>query len=148
MRGRSAASLNSGSASEAQIFRRGTGYQLHDVQPLAQGDLMKPLRPNPRPGVYGYLAGWDDGTALEEKRTAIEAFAAQEGYALVHIYEEHGEGGPALGAVIEATRAAQAPALLVHALSDLGSNTHAQQTVKRRLNAEAGVPVILVETRK
>jgi hypothetical protein len=105
---------------------------------------MKPLRPNPKPGVYGYLAGWTADAALEEKRLALKAFAAQEGYALVHIYEEHGEGGPALAAVIEVTRTTEAPALLVHALSDLGSTTAAQRAVKRRLRAEAGVPVILV----
>lgn len=106
---------------------------------------MKPLRPNPRPGVYGYLAGWADADAREEKRQRIEAFAAREGYALVHIYEEHGEGGPALGAVIDVTRTTEAPALLVYALSDLGSTKRAQQAVKRRLRAEAGVPVILVQ---
>jgi hypothetical protein len=110
------------------------------------GDLMKPLRPNPKPGLYGYLADWDDSTVLQEKRASIKAFAAREGYALVHIYEEHGDGGPAPAAVIEVTRTTQAPALLVHALSDLGSTALAQQTVKRRLKAEAGVPVILVET--
>jgi hypothetical protein len=106
---------------------------------------MKLLKPNPKPGVYGYLAGWADTAMLEEKRRTIKAFAAREGYALVHIYEEHGEGGPALGAVIEVTRTTEAPALLVHALSDLGSTSFTQQAVKRRLKAEAGVPVILVK---
>jgi hypothetical protein len=106
---------------------------------------MKPLKPNPKPGVYGYLAGWADPVALEEKRTAINAFAAREGYTLVHIYEEHGAGGPALAAVIEVTRTTEAPALLVHALGDLGSTARTQQTVERRLKAEAGVPVILVQ---
>jgi hypothetical protein len=87
---------------------------------------------------------------VAQGREALAAFALREGFALAEVFVERDVDRPcsALSALISAARRAQVEAVAVPTAADLGKLPRVRWLMRYRLEREAGVRVLVVQSSK
>jgi Resolvase, N terminal domain len=100
------------------------------------------------PAVFGYHNASSIADPVQApRRNELVEFARREGFSLVQLFVETGEGRRvALESMIEAASYHEVVAIVVPGMDHLGRDHGEQEEVRRDVEEKAGVPVLAIDT--